>query len=99
MVGAGLVAAAAGGLEEPRGGKAQRQPAGRDQPGLAASNGLHVTQQPLAIGVAQVAAERLGPVGDLLGHPGRGVLALPAQLLGDLPHVLGGRLHLVAGLG
>src|SRR5215218_106574 len=56
-VGPVLVAAAAGGLQEPRGGEAQGQAAGRDQPGLAAGEVLNVAEQPLAVGVAQVGPE------------------------------------------
>src|SRR5215207_4887288 len=94
----GLVATAAGSLQEPGGGKAQRQPASRDKPGLAAGNVLHIPEQPLAIGITQVAAERLGPVGNLLSHPGWGVLALAPQLLSHAAHVLHGRLDLLASL-
>jgi hypothetical protein len=47
---AGLVAAAAGGLEEPRGGEAEGKAGGRDQHGLAAGVVLDVAQDPVAAG-------------------------------------------------
>src|SRR5918996_5151528 len=95
---ASLVAAAAGGLQEPGGGEAQRQAARRDQPRLAAGKFLNVPEQPLSVGVTQVAAEGLGAVSHPLGQPCRGVPALTAELLGHIPYVLGGRVDLVAGL-
>src|SRR4029450_4136118 len=45
------------------------------------------------------APERLGPVGNLLGHPGWGVPALAPQLLGHAAHVLRGRPDLLTSLG
>src|SRR4030095_14737283 len=75
------VAAAAGCLQEPRPGEAEHQTPGRHQPRLAPSEVLDVAQDVVAAGALEIVAESLGLTGDLIDHPGRGVLALSAQLL------------------
>src|SRR5512132_1280616 len=82
-----LIAPVAGRLQEPGGGKPEREPASRHQPRLAAGKVLDVAEDALAAGRLQIIAQAVGLAGCLLDQPGWGVLALPAQLLSDAAHV------------
>src|SRR4051812_6418266 len=84
-----LVALAAGSLEEPRGGEPEHEPSGHDRPRLPACEVLDVAQDAVGVRLGQVAADPFGPLGSLLRHAGRGVLALLAKLLADAAKVAG----------
>ena len=98
-LGAGLVAAAARRLHEPRGGEPEHEATGRDQHGLAAGEVLDVAQEPVAAGLLEVVAHPVGLICDLLGKVRRGILALVARLLGDRAHIGSGPGDTLAGLG
>ena len=66
--------------------------------GSTATQVLHVAEDPVGVGVLQVAAEPLCAVGGLLGVAGRGVLALFAQLLRHRTCVARDGGHPLAGL-
>src|SRR3954454_10131856 len=94
-----LVALAARSLEEPRGGEPEHESSGHDRPRLPAGEVLDVAQDAVGVRLGQVAAYPFGPLGGLLRHAGRCVLALLAKLLADAAKVSGRGRDLLAGLG
>src|SRR5918995_4325380 len=59
---AGAVALATRGLEHPRGGEADEEPAGRNGPGIPAREVLDVVQDRVAVLVLEIAADPLDSV-------------------------------------
>jgi hypothetical protein len=95
---AGLIAVAARRLQEARrhepGGEAEAHHRQR----LAPAEVLQVAEDPVGPGLAEVRADALGVVGDLLGHLRRAVLAFVAQLPARGPQGVRGGADLLSGL-
>src|SRR5215212_4864285 len=94
-----LVAPAAGRLEEPGSGEADREATQSHGPRPATAKIFEVGEDPIRIGLLEIAAHPLDASGRLLGRLRGLVLPLLAQLVGDAADVLCRRSHPLAGLG